>query len=215
MAADRFTFFISFYKSLKELSPEDFKLVITAMCEKVFFDRDTELEGHVKALYTLIEPVLLKTVKTSKERSEQGKKGGAPIGNTNALKQANSSKNKQIQTDKEKEIGKGNRKVDIEEEEDSQHYTSNNDKRFIHPSVEEVRAYCTERNNNINPEYFVDYYNSNGWKVGSSSMKDWKATVRNWERNDKSKGKQQNNQFMTNNYTTEDFEEFERQFRRN
>ena len=60
-------------------------------------------------------------------------------------------------------------------------------KKFIKPSLEEVQQYCDERNNNIDAQYFIDYYESNGWKVGKSSMKDWKACVRNWERNDKKK----------------------------
>ena len=55
-------------------------------------------------------------------------------------------------------------------------------KMFVKPSVEEVRAYCQERNNTIDPENFVDYYESNGWKVGKNSMKDWKACIRTWER---------------------------------
>ena len=56
-------------------------------------------------------------------------------------------------------------------------------KRFVKPTVEEVRQYCIERNNNVNAEQFYDYYESNGWKVGKNSMKDWKACVRTWERN--------------------------------
>ena len=56
--------------------------------------------------------------------------------------------------------------------------------RFVPPTVEEVRAYCTERNNNVDPERFVDYYASKGWLVGKAKMKDWKAAVRNWERKD-------------------------------
>ncbi len=54
--------------------------------------------------------------------------------------------------------------------------------RFKKPTVDEVRAYCVERNNSIDAEHFIDYYESNGWKVGKNSMKDWKATVRNWEK---------------------------------
>lgn len=54
---------------------------------------------------------------------------------------------------------------------------------FVKPTVDEVRAYCQERRNCVDPERFVDYYEANGWKVGKSSMKDWKATVRNWEKN--------------------------------
>jgi hypothetical protein len=60
---------------------------------------------------------------------------------------------------------------------------------FQKPTVDEVRAYCEERGNNIDPEKFIDYYNSNGWKVGKSPMKDWKATIRNWERNEKERNK--------------------------
>lgn len=56
---------------------------------------------------------------------------------------------------------------------------------FIKPTVDEVRAYCQERKNGIDPERFVDYYTANGWKVGKAKtpMQDWKATVRTWERN--------------------------------
>lgn len=56
-------------------------------------------------------------------------------------------------------------------------------KRFIKPTVEEVRTYCQERKNCVNAEKFVDYYESNGWKVGKNAMKDWKAAVRTWEKN--------------------------------
>lgn len=56
-----------------------------------------------------------------------------------------------------------------------------NNNRFVKPTVEEVRAYCQERNNNIDPQAFVDFYQSKGWKVGKDTMKDWKAAVRTWE----------------------------------
>ena len=57
-------------------------------------------------------------------------------------------------------------------------------KRFTRPSVEEVRAYCSERGNAVNAESFVDFYESKGWKVGNSPMKDWRAAVRTWEKRD-------------------------------
>ena len=56
-------------------------------------------------------------------------------------------------------------------------------KRFTPPSREEVQAYCLERKNNVDVERFIDYYTSNGWMVGKNKMKDWKAAVRTWERN--------------------------------
>ena len=51
-----------------------------------------------------------------------------------------------------------------------------------HPTLEEVKAYCSERGNKVDPERWFDYYTSNGWKVGKNPMKDWKAAVRTWER---------------------------------
>lgn len=61
--------------------------------------------------------------------------------------------------------------------------TTTKRKRFEKPTISDVKRYCIERNNNVDPQHFVDYYESNGWKVGKNSMKDWKAAVRTWERN--------------------------------
>lgn len=57
-------------------------------------------------------------------------------------------------------------------------------KPFIPPTVEEVRAYCMERGNNVDPEGFVDFYDSKGWMIGKNKMKDWKSAVRTWERSE-------------------------------
>lgn len=54
-------------------------------------------------------------------------------------------------------------------------------KRFVPPSVEEIAAYCTERDNGLEPQAIHDHYTANGWKVGRVPMRDWKAAVRTWE----------------------------------
>lgn len=60
--------------------------------------------------------------------------------------------------------------------------------RFLPPSYDEVASYCLFRNNNVDPQTFIDFYTSKGWKVGNQPMKDWKAAVRTWEkREDKPK----------------------------
>ena len=58
-------------------------------------------------------------------------------------------------------------------------------KRFAPPTVDEVKAYCQERQNGVDPQRFVDYYSSNGWMVGKNKMKDWKAAVRTWEQKER------------------------------
>ena len=59
----------------------------------------------------------------------------------------------------------------------------NNIKRFTPPTYEQVSGYCKERNNTVDANVFIDFYESKGWMVGKNKMKDWKAAVRNWERN--------------------------------
>lgn len=53
--------------------------------------------------------------------------------------------------------------------------------RFIPPPIEDVKAYCLERGNSVDPQKWFDHYSSNGWKVGKNKMVDWKAAVRTWE----------------------------------
>ena len=70
-------------------------------------------------------------------------------------------------------------------------------KRFSAPTVEEVADYCNERNNGIDPQHFVDYYSARGWMIGKNSMKDWKAAVRTWEKQQTAKPeKKTNNIFL-------------------
>lgn len=54
--------------------------------------------------------------------------------------------------------------------------------RFTKPKINEISDYCNERNNNVDPQKFYDFYESKGWMVGKNKMKDWRAAVRTWER---------------------------------
>ena len=62
-------------------------------------------------------------------------------------------------------------------------------KRFYPPTLDEVKQYCEERKNNIDPMAFIDFYSSKGWMIGKNRMKDWKAAVRTWERKRKEESK--------------------------
>ena len=55
-------------------------------------------------------------------------------------------------------------------------------KRFVKPTVEEISTYCLEKNYSFSPEAFYDHYESNGWKVGKTPMKSWKAACSTWQR---------------------------------
>lgn len=55
------------------------------------------------------------------------------------------------------------------------------EKKFRKPTLKEVETYCQERNNNVDPQRFIDFYDSKDWMIGKNKMKDWKACVRTWE----------------------------------
>lgn len=80
-----------------------------------------------------------------------------------------------------------NTEIEIEKELDKEKEIDKSGKptrtRFVPPTVEDVKAYCKERSNNVDAERFVNYYTSNGWMVGKNKMKDWKSAVRTWEKN--------------------------------
>ena len=64
-------------------------------------------------------------------------------------------------------------------------------KRFTPPTADEVRAYCQARNNGIDAEYFIAYYENRDWKLSNGKkMKDWKLAVVTWEKNNFSKAPQ-------------------------
>jgi hypothetical protein len=61
---------------------------------------------------------------------------------------------------------------------------NNNSGQFSPPTLEEVQAYCQERKNKVDPEKWRDFYSSKGWMIGKNKMKDWRAAVRTWEKDD-------------------------------
>ena len=58
-------------------------------------------------------------------------------------------------------------------------------RKLTRPSLEQVKEYCKERDNEVDSQQFLNHYESNGWKIGKVPMADWKAAVRTWEKNDK------------------------------
>ena len=113
-------------------------------------------------------------------------------------------------TIEEKKEGKNNKKED----------TNVSKKKFVPPTVEEVRDYCQERGNKVDPQAFVDHYTSNGWMVGKNKMKSWKAALGTWERSSwqsreapAQKKYDANKGMMTSNYG--DMSEFEKAMRAN
>lgn len=130
----------------------------------------------------------------SAKQSENGKKGGRPKKALENEKATETQKTQAFFEKPKKDMDKGLRTKDyippISPSGDISPQrgepTAEKRKRFVAPSVDEVRAYCKERGNRVDPQRFVDFYMANGWTQGRGKpIKDWRAAVRTWEARDK------------------------------
>jgi len=86
-------------------------------------------------------------------------------------------------------------------------------RRFVPPTVDEVKEYCAERKNNVNAERFIDYYSSQNWKKANGRpLEDWKAAVRTWEKNSYDKPKQSTVTVPVPDYMQKQIEDFEKNY---
>jgi len=106
------------------------------------------------------------------------------------------------------------KEIDIDIEKDIELKKSNEKKTktkvFAIPTISEIKEYCKEIKSNIDADNFLDYYISNDWHVGSKKMKDWKATVRRWTRNNFSNNNNNKTELKTHNHNEfANFEEYD------
>ena len=174
----------TFYRSFRDcLRKKPAKLRLEVLETIINYALDGEIPGRfsddAESLFTLIKPLLDSNTQKAKG-AIHGALGGRPKQeNKNPMGYENKNpmgypQEQKVETlspikNKDKEINKDIEKENIKE------------KRFVKPTVKEVMEYCKERRNNVDPETFVNFYESKGWKVGSNPMKDWKAAVRTWE----------------------------------
>ena len=84
------------------------------------------------------------------------------------------------------------------------------EKRFAPPSLNDVSEYVKEKGYQIDPEAFIDFYTSKGWKIGKDTMKDWRAAVRTWARRDANPKAQKDNAFKNYDQRDCDYDELEK-----
>lgn len=161
-----------------------------------------QMDGEVPEIQDLAVSVSFDIMKADLDRNnekyqkvvernrENGKKGGRPK-NPNGLSDNPDEPKKpsgfiENPTEPKKpDIGYRNKDIGIRNKD----ILKEENKRFTPPTLEEVREYCNERHNSVDPERFIDFYASKGWMVGKNKMKDWKACIRTWEQRSKTEAK--------------------------
>lgn len=175
---DSFIFYRSFYQSAKKLPTEDKAELFDAICSYALDGELVELSVVPEAIFTVIQPNL----DANRRKWENGCKEKKKTSKSEAEEEQEISKD---ETNDKQTISKpqGNVNDNVNEECKSELKSKSESKRFSPPTLEEVKNYCQERKNSVNPEKWISHYQSNGWKVGKNQMKDWKAAVRTWEGN--------------------------------
>ena len=207
----------SWGKLMTGLSSDTAGALMQRICKYSFEDDDAPSDNEtVEAMFAMIKDKLdddaAKYAEVVNKRSEGGKKGMASRWGNTVITNDNT-----VITNDNTVITNDNTPItqitDTVSDTDTVSVSDKDkkSKRFAPPSLEEVRAYCTERNNNVDPEAFIDFYASKGWKVGNQTMKDWKASVRTWERRSRDKPKETPKRHFANERIY-DFEEIERKY---
>lgn len=183
---NKFAFFSNFSETIRQtLPPEKQPSAYQALCEFGIYG-DLPDDPMLKAMCLMA-------------KSSIYNRGGAPEGNKNASKKQPENNSKttennlettplETETETETEILKNNNSHELLQkmpDKTEKEKPKKEPARFVPPSVDEVKAYCQERGNSVDPEKFINHYAARGWRYnGNVAMKDWKAAVRTWENKD-------------------------------
>ena len=102
-------------------------------------------------------------------------------------KQADKKRNEEVT----RYVTDESRTQETETETETEQKKTKRPRAFTPPSVEEIKTYCTQRSNGIDPEYFHSYYQGVNWMRGKTKIKDWQGVIRTWEQRNKSEAPQQ------------------------
>ena len=187
--------YVSYSESFAPYSDEEVGRMVRAMLTYTATGEIPLFDGNERFIWPTIKAQIDRDEAAYQERCEKnranGTKGGRPKNQTviTETEWFFEKPKKANEKEKEKEKEKEN-DSDMADKPPTRHS-------FSPPSLDDVRDYCRGKGYNVDPERFVDYYTSNGWKVGRNPMKDWKAAVRSWERKEKLNGKTESKQLWT------------------
>ena len=165
-------------------SEDDFKLLIVKRFVIVFEDGITVIR-HWR-VHNIIQKDRFKETIYVDERARLGfnkNKTYTECLETHCIQSGN-------ETETQVRLGKGSLGKERLGEESASPSAAASNSRYVKPTLEEIAELCSERNSNIDPQAFFDFYESVGWKVGNKPMKDWRACVRTLERREKPKAQQ-------------------------
>lgn len=173
---EQMTFYRSYWEAVKRLRKAADRLsALEAILSYALDGEELDRTDAADAIFVLVKPLL----DAAARKSKGGKTSASIEEDTGKIPgRCEEDTDNNIKNKKKNNIKVKNNMLD-----------NNARARFTSPTLEEVKAYCSERGNTVNPQQFIDFYSSKGWKVGNQPMKDWKAAVRTWEQREQKPGK--------------------------
>jgi hypothetical protein len=183
MAREYFCCYHSYLEAMEQLNDAERGRLFTACLTYSKTGEAPELRGNERFVFPAFRSQIDRDNANYEETCKKRSKSASMRWDAN---DANASKCMQSDANdaKEKEKEKTKTKEKEKEKEKGKEKVASGDapsSRFVPPTVEEVREYCLERQNGIDPQSFVDFYASKNWMVGKTKMSNWKASVRTWE----------------------------------
>ena len=179
MKKNSFVLYTKLNHVLQEMSNEEKGILFQAIMDYQITGEVPDLPREIKLIFLTVKSDMddneQKYAEVVEKRREAGKKS-AQVKSANAN---TSQQNEQVSanpTDMKCNDMKCNEVINKEK------IYKKEISRFQPPTLEEVSSYCSERNKGVDPNKFIDFYQSKGWMVGKNKMKDWKACVRTWEK---------------------------------
>ena len=169
--------FTDFTIDMESLNDAERGRLFVAMLEYAAEGTPPSLQGNERFLWGSAKKMIDAQQKAYEHRCEINRQNG------NEPKRIAANRSESLRF-----VAIGSESLQEQEQEQEQEQTKRkSNRKFSVPTIEEVKAYCTERNNRVNAEQFVSFYEAKGWKIGNQQMKDWKAAVRTWEQREKPK----------------------------
>lgn len=181
MAREYFCTYHSYLAAIEPLNDEERGRLFTALLTYSQTGTAPDLPGNERFVFPTMREQMDRDQKKYQAKCERNRINGAKGGKANATERYRTPPKAKA---KEKAKAKAKEKENIEGVPGGTPADKPPRSRFIPPTVEEVKAYCQERRNDVDPQRFVDFYETKGWMVGKNKMKDWRAAVRTWEKRD-------------------------------
>ena len=164
----------SYYEAIRDLPDEERLLLYDAVFDFGFGNEVQELPPLLKSLFGLIVPTLERSIRFEEKQRRNGAKGGRPSKTQAKAKETQDTFGENLAVASDLAVADA---VAVGKAKPPRAA------RFTPPSLEEVTAYCRERGNGVDAQVFIDHYTANGWMRGKSKIRDWRACVRTWEKN--------------------------------